>query len=48
VVPIVTASGVIVGEIDIDSDRPAAFGPGDRARVETAAAALAARFAATA
>jgi GAF domain-containing protein len=48
VVPIVTPGGVIVGEIDIDSDRPAAFGPGDRARVETTAAALAARFAAIA
>jgi GAF domain-containing protein len=46
VVPIVTAGGVTVGEIDIDSDRPAAFGPADRDRVEAAAAALAARFAA--
>jgi L-methionine (R)-S-oxide reductase len=45
VVPIVTAEGVVAGEIDIDSDRPAAFGPADRDRVETIAAALAARFA---
>ena len=45
VVPIVTPAGVVVGEIDIDSDRPAAFGPVDRGRAETAAAALAARFA---
>jgi L-methionine (R)-S-oxide reductase len=45
VVPIVTPGGVVVGEIDVDSDRPAAFGTVDRGRVETAAAALAARFA---
>jgi L-methionine (R)-S-oxide reductase len=46
VVPIVTPGGVVAGEIDIDSDRPAAFGPPDRRRVESVAAALAARFAA--
>jgi GAF domain-containing protein len=46
VVPIVTPGGQVVGEIDIDSDLPAAFGPADRGRVESAAAALAARFAA--
>lgn len=45
VVPIVTAGGAIVGEIDIDSDLPAAFGRADRDRVEITAAALAARFA---
>src|SRR5262245_54629843 len=45
VVPIVTPGGAIAGEIDIDSDRPAAFGPADRDRVETVAAALAARLA---
>jgi GAF domain-containing protein len=44
VVPIVTAGGAIVGEIDIDSDLPAAFGPADRRRVESTATALAARF----
>jgi GAF domain-containing protein len=44
VVPIVTVGGLVVGEIDIDSDLPAAFGPADRDRVEAAAAALAARF----
>lgn len=44
VVPIVDPRGRVVGEIDIDSDAPAAFGPQDRALIETAAAALAARF----
>lgn len=34
----------VFGEIDIDSDKPAAFGPSDRALVEAAAACLAARF----
>jgi GAF domain-containing protein len=48
VVPIVAPGGLVVGEIDIDSDLPAAFGPADRRRVESAAAALAARFAARA
>jgi L-methionine (R)-S-oxide reductase len=48
VVPIVTPGGGVVGEIDIDSDLPAAFGPADRDRVEAAAAALATRFAAQA
>jgi GAF domain-containing protein len=48
VVPIITPGGQVVGEIDIDSDLPAAFGPADRDRVESAAAALAARFAARA
>jgi GAF domain-containing protein len=33
--------GRVLGEIDIDSDRPAAFGDGDRALVERIAAALA-------
>ena len=44
VVPIVDPRGRVLGEIDIDSDAPAAFGPQDRALVEAAAAALAARF----
>ena len=40
VVPIMDGQTVL-GEIDIDSDRPAAFGPGDRALVESVARALA-------
>lgn len=40
VVPILAGERVI-GEIDIDSDRPAAFGPGDRATLERVAARLA-------
>jgi len=32
--------GLVVAEIDIDSDRPAAFGPADRAFLETVAALL--------
>jgi len=44
VVPIADPDGRVVGEIDIDSDQPAAFGPEDRACVETAAGALGARF----
>ncbi len=44
VVPILAGRRVL-GEIDIDSDEPAAFGPGDRALVERVAAALAARLA---
>jgi GAF domain-containing protein len=46
VVPITDPEGRVVGEIDIDSDEPAAFGPEDRACVETAAGALGARFSA--
>ncbi|MFN2444917.1 MAG: GAF domain-containing protein [Vicinamibacterales bacterium] len=34
----------VLGEIDIDSDRPAAFGPSDRALVEATATLLAAKF----
>lgn len=34
----------VYGELDIDSDKPAAFGPSDRALVEAAAALLAAKF----
>jgi GAF domain-containing protein len=34
----------VLGEIDIDSDTPAAFGPADRALVEAVARALAARL----
>jgi GAF domain-containing protein len=44
VVPIVDGGGRVVGEIDIDSDEPAAFGADDRALVEAAAAALGERF----
>lgn len=40
VVPIMRGEQVL-GELDIDSDRPAAFGPADRALLERAAAALA-------
>lgn len=36
--------GVVLGEIDIDSDQPAAFGPRDRALLEPVAALLAERF----
>jgi GAF domain-containing protein len=43
VVPILR-DGVVLGEIDIDSDRPAAFGSDDRALLEAVAAALAARL----
>lgn len=43
VVPILDGERVL-GEIDIDSDRPAAFGAADRALLETVAAALAARM----
>jgi putative methionine-R-sulfoxide reductase with GAF domain len=35
----------VLGEIDIDSDEPAAFGADDRALVEAAAALLAPRLA---
>jgi L-methionine (R)-S-oxide reductase len=42
VVPIMTADGNrVIGEIDIDSDRPAAFGAADRELLEAVAAALA-------
>ena len=40
VVPIMRG-GTVLGEIDIDSDRPAAFGATDRALLEEVAAALA-------
>ena len=40
VVPIMNGAAVL-GEIDVDSDRPAAFGPGDRALLEQVAALLA-------
>jgi GAF domain-containing protein len=46
VVPIVDADRVL-GEIDIDSDQPAAFGAADRTLLETVAAALAPRLAGT-
>jgi GAF domain-containing protein len=43
VVPIMQAEAVL-GEIDIDSDQPAAFGDTDRVLLERVAAALAARI----
>jgi L-methionine (R)-S-oxide reductase len=43
VVPILRGADVL-GEIDIDSDRPAAFGPPDRALLEPVAAMLADRL----
>jgi GAF domain-containing protein len=39
VVPI-SYDGLVVAEIDIDSDRPAAFGDGDRSFLESVAALL--------
>ncbi len=44
VVPIL-AGGRVLGEIDIDSDRPAAFGDADRALLERVAARLAEKLA---
>jgi GAF domain-containing protein len=43
VTPIMAAdgSGRVLGELDIDSDQPAAFGPADQALLEAASAALA-------
>ena len=46
VVPIMDA-GRVLGEIDIDSDQPAAFGDADRTLLEAVAAALAPRLAGT-
>jgi GAF domain-containing protein len=46
VVPIMDADRVL-GEIDIDSDQPAAFGAADRRLLEAVAAALAPRLAGT-
>jgi L-methionine (R)-S-oxide reductase len=43
VVPIIQGTEVL-GEIDIDSDRPAAFGPADRRLLEAVAALLAPRL----
>jgi GAF domain-containing protein len=43
VVPILRGDTVL-GEIDIDSDRPAAFGAADRALLEAVAAALSSKF----
>jgi len=43
VVPIMR-DGVVLGELDVDSDQPAAFGPADRALLESVAEALAARL----
>lgn len=44
VVPIMGPGGRIAGEIDIDSDEPAAFGPEDLRLVEAAAEALTVRL----
>lgn len=45
VVPIITADGNrVLGELDIDSDQPAAFGQSDRELLEAVAAALAPRL----
>lgn len=44
VVPILGGGDRVLGEIDIDSDEPAAFGQEDRRLVETVAAALGARL----
>lgn len=47
VVPIIRFTGEgeeVLGEIDIDSDQPAAFGPADQALLEHVAAALAPRL----
>lgn len=47
VVPIISAAGDpprVLGEIDIDSDQPAAFGPADQTLLEQVASALAARL----
>ena len=41
VVPILTSQGQVLGEIDIDSDEPAAFGPDDKALLERIAETLA-------
>jgi GAF domain-containing protein len=43
VTPIMAAdgSGSVLGELDIDSDQPAAFGPADQALLEAVSAALA-------
>ncbi len=46
VVPIRTPDGRVLGEIDIDSDRAAAFDDGDRALLERVAELLASRMAA--
>ena len=43
VVPIMRGAEVL-GELDIDSDQPAAFGAADRALLESVASALATRF----
>ena len=46
VVPIIApgANGRVLGELDIDSDQPAAFGPADRELLEAVAEALAPRL----
>jgi GAF domain-containing protein len=44
VVPIIAADGRVLGELDIDSDRPAAFGQRDRDLLEAVAGLLAPRL----
>ena len=44
VVPIIAADGRVLGELDIDSDRPAAFGAADRELLEAIAPLLASRL----
>jgi L-methionine (R)-S-oxide reductase len=44
VVPIRRADGPLIGEIDVDSDRLAAFGPSDRELLEDVAARLGRRW----
>jgi L-methionine (R)-S-oxide reductase len=45
VVPIIAADGRVLGELDIDSDQPAAFGAADRELLEAIAPLLARRIA---
>ena len=44
VVPILSAANDVLGEIDVDSDRVAAFGPADKDLLESVAALLAPRL----
>jgi L-methionine (R)-S-oxide reductase len=45
VVPIIAADGRVLGELDIDSDQPAAFGTGDRELLEAIAPVIAGKLA---
>lgn len=44
VAPILSGSGEVLGEIDVDSDKPRAFGPADRELLEGVARILAPRL----